>query len=188
MLIIPSPTSPRLMNSFPMKPPATRPKDPKKRTVADIIVIVLCLMALKRIPRIISENLCRPLSNFLITNPQTVLESKISSLENLEVKRGITVSAAKVLMVTDITITIAKGAIIGVIMLCERATGRNTTIRTSDVEITVIFTSLTPSKVACHAFLPISRCLYTFSRTTIASSTKVPIIRERASNVIKLRV
>ena len=61
-------------------------------------------------------------------------------------------------------------------------------LRTSDVEITVIFTSLTPSKVACHAYLPISRCLYTFSRTTIASSTKVPIIRERASNVIKLRV
>ena len=66
--------------------------------------------------------------------------------------------------------------------------GKNTTTSTKVIAKAVKPISFLPSKAACLLFLPISRCLKIFSSTTMESSTRIPITRDIASKVIRLKV
>ena len=66
--------------------------------------------------------------------------------------------------------------------------GMNTAISDSVIDTTVKLTSRAPFSAASNGGTPFSRCLETFSRTTIASSTTKPVatvnaIRERLSRL-----
>ena len=58
--------------------------------------------------------------------------------------------------------------------------GRNTHSIVSVEAITEIPTSAVPWTAASFGFSPLSKCVVTFSRTTIASSTTMPMAMERA--------
>src|SRR5690606_35892837 len=66
--------------------------------------------------------------------------------------------------------------------------GKNTTTITKVIAMTVNPISAAPSYAARTLFLPISMCLWMFSRTTMASSTNIPTTRERATKLIRFRV
>ena len=88
----------------------------------------------------------------------------------------------------EITTTKANCFIIFPIMPPVSAIGKNTTTSTRVIAKAVKPISFLPSKAACLLFFPISRCLNIFSSTTIESSTRMPITKDIARRVIKLKV
>ena len=60
-------------------------------------------------------------------------------------------------------------------MPVTRVSGKNTAIRVSVEAITLTATSFVPWTAACFGSLPRSMWVVTFSRTTMASSTTIPI-------------
>ena len=67
-------------------------------------------------------------------------------------------------------------------------TGENTTTSTSVIARAVNPISFRPSKAAFFRSLPIWRCRYMFSKTTIESSTRIPITNDIAKSVIRFNV
>ena len=69
----------------------------------------------------------------------------------------------------------------------KKLTGTNTEISTSEVAITALVTSDMAMLVAsCESATPSSRCLCTFSITTIASSTTSPVASVMPNSVSEL--
>ena len=66
--------------------------------------------------------------------------------------------------------------------------GKNTAISVSVEAITEIATSLVPCTAACFGSEPRSMCVVTFSSTTMASSTTIPIDMESAESDTMLSV
>ncbi len=67
-------------------------------------------------------------------------------------------------------------------MPVTRVRGKNTAIRVSVEAITETATSFVPCTAACFGSEPRSMCVVTFSSTTIASSTTIPIEIDRADS------
>ena len=64
--------------------------------------------------------------------------------------------------------------------------GKNTAMRVSVDAITEMATSLVPWTAACFGAAPRSMCVVTFSRTTMASSTTIPIEMDKADSEMML--
>jgi hypothetical protein len=67
-----------------------------------------------------------------------------------------------------------------------KATGTNTAARVAEVAITAMPISSVASMAACSGGLPIARCRATFSTSTMASSTRMPMTTASASSVSRL--
>ena len=72
------------------------------------------------------------------------------------------------------------------VMPVTKVKGKNTATVTNVVTMTESHTSLVPYLAASRGRLPRSMCLVTFSRTTMASSTTIPIAMERDESEIML--
>ena len=74
------------------------------------------------------------------------------------------------------------------VMPVTSVSGKNTAISVSVDAMTEMATSLVPCTAACFGSEPRSMWVVTFSSTTIASSTTIPIEIERADSDTMLRV
>ena len=100
---------------------------------------------------------------------------------------GVSVSATKPEIVTDTAIVIANCRYISPTSPPRNATGRNTAFSTSTIAMTGRLTSAIARRVASRALTCSSRmCRSTFSSTTIASSTTMPIASTMPNSVREL--
>ncbi len=100
---------------------------------------------------------------------------------------GVSVNATKPEIVTDTAIVIANWRYISPTSPPRNATGRNTAFSTSTIAITGRLTSAIARRVASRALTCSSRmCRSTFSSTTIASSTTIPIASTMPNRVSEL--
>ena len=129
-----------------------------------------------------------PFSKAIKINPPIVFLLKCSNLEKREANIGVNVKETRSDTRVEITTTNANCFIIFPIIPPVKAMGKNTTTSTKVIAKAVKPISFLPSKAACLLFFPISRCLKIFSRTTMESSTRIPITRDMASKVIRLKV
>ena len=74
------------------------------------------------------------------------------------------------------------------VMPVTRVRGKNTAISVSVEAMTETATSLVPCTAACRGSEPRSMCVVTFSRTTMASSTTIPMEMLSADSDTMLRV
>ena len=120
--------------------------------------------------------------------PNSELGLACSNLPKREYNQGTTVNDISNESIVAIATVIQNSRTIFTTIELPIEIGTNTITITKVIAITVSTISFEPSKAARTLFLPISiwRCI--FSKTTIASSTKIPTTNERATKLIRLRV
>src|SRR5690606_16675022 len=111
-----------------------------------------------------------------------------SNFPNREVSKGTIVNDTTKLSKVDIITTTQNSLKILETIPVLREMGRNTTTITSVMDITVKPISFAPSIDARTLFLTITMCLYIFTITTMASSTRIPTTNERPSSDIRFKV
>src|SRR5690606_33079199 len=182
------PLSPLGINSPPINPLDTSEKEAMSNTTTPPSVMSLWLNAHLRILDIQLVNLSSILSNQRMNFSKGFFPVRCSSLPKRDDNQGTTVKDTKRLSPVAITTVIQNSLNMFETSPLVNEMGRNTTMITRVMEVTVVPISDTPSSAARTLFLPIFICRYIFSSTTIASSTKMPTTSDSASSDIRLSV
>ena len=133
-------------------------------------------------------NFCNCSSNQSRKRFKKLLGCNSSFLPMREANQGVNVNPTNKLVKVEV-ITITENCInISATNTCKNRMGKNTTTSTKVIESAENPISIRPSMAAVRLSLPISKCRWMFSNTTVASSTKIPIINDMASKVIKFNV
>ena len=113
---------------------------------------------------------------------------KSSDFPIREAIQGVNVKPTNKLVNVEVMTTTENCFNISATKTCKKRIGKNTTISTKVIDKAEKPISIRPSIAAVRLSLPISKCRCMFSNTTVASSTRIPIIKDIANNVIKLSV
>src|SRR5690554_5801356 len=178
-------------NSPPTNPAPTRESEPKNNTTATKSVMILFLLLFKdhsKSPEIQWVNASILLSNQRIIFQKIVLPETFFNFPNREESLGTNVKEDKNENAEAIITVTANCLIILATKSPLSVIGRKTTIITKVMATTVNPISEASSYAARTLFFPISMWRWMFSKTTIASSTKIPTTNESAVKLIKLSV
>ena len=105
-----------------------------------------------------------------------------------EANHGVRVNPTNKLVSVEVITTTENCISISATNTCRNKMGKNTTTSTNVMDNAENPISIRPSIAAIRFSLPMSKCRWIFSNTTMASSTNIPIIKDMASKVIKFKV
>src|SRR5690554_119197 len=105
-----------------------------------------------------------------------------------EASQGVKVKPTNKLVNVEVITTTENCLSISATKTCKNKIGKNTTTSTNVMDNAEKPISIRPSIAAVLFSLPLSKWRWMFSKTTVASSTKIPMIKDIASKVIRLSV
>ena len=105
-----------------------------------------------------------------------------------EASQGVRVKPTNKLVRVEVITTTENCFSISATNTCKKSIGKKTTTSTSVIDKAEKPISIRPSIAAIRFSFPMSKCLCIFSKTTVASSTNIPIISDMANKVMRLSV
>src|SRR3989339_167526 len=182
-LITNSPLSPSFINAAPINPNFRRTTETSKRAKTPPYTHLRCCKAQRRMDSYLHNSALKDPSNQMAKRPIRRFRVSFSILLNWEANSGVTVKETNKLIKVENTITSENSRNMCPIIPDTNESGRKTTTSTNVIARAVSPISFLPSRAATVRFFPISRWRWIFSRTTMESSTRMPITRESAIRV-----